>query len=231
MNLVYKSFLTVMVFAALLSPPFPAVDLNCEVSPTLALTSPWDAVGQVTVHNPTRGFFLWRTGGSSGGSGTLIGLAGDKALVLTVQHVAEEVGAPATVNWINNPPCQGPVLAVNADADIALLIVTAPKGIRPVPVSVASPSTGPFTMAGYPGYDRKTLRYQTGDFLEISDGTLRVRIRPEKGMSGGPCFDRYGNVCGAVSTFSLVENSGTAGGGDVALKELVSPYLKIEVNQ
>jgi hypothetical protein len=228
MNLVYKSYLVAAMALALLSPPFPTTDLNCEVNPSQNLTHPFAAACQVTVHNPTRGAFFWRTGGSSGGSGTLIGLAGDQALVLTVQHVAEEVGAPATCNWIGNPPCQGTVLAVDAEADVALLIVQAPKGIKPVPVATASPATGPFTMAGYPGYDRSTLRLQTGEFLEIDNGTLTVAIRPEKGMSGGPCYDRYGNVCGAVSTFSLRSQRGTAGGGDQALKDLVSPYIRIQ---
>jgi hypothetical protein len=200
--------------------------VNAAVSSQL--TPPWDAACQVVVLNPERGWWLWSSGGPTGGSGTLIGLSGDYALVLTVQHVAEEVGAVAVCNWVGNPPLQGTVLAVNAEADIALLMVKAPVGIKPVPVATATKESAPFTMAGYPGYDRTTLRLQTGEFLEIDDGTLTVKIRPEKGMSGGPCFDRYGNVCGAVSTFSRREYKGTAGGGSQALKDLVSPYIKIQ---
>lgn len=233
MDLTFRAFLAAsLAFSAVMNccPQFPPVNLNCEVT-SEGLTHPWAAACQVTVHNPTRGVLFWRTGGSSGGSGTLIGLAGDKALVLTVQHVAEEVGAPAVCNWANNPPCKGTVLAVNASADIALLIVDAPVGIQPVPVATATETSGPFTMAGYPGYDRTTLRLQTGEFLEIDGETLTVKVRPEKGMSGGPCYDRYGNVCGAVSTFSLRSQRGTAGGGNQALKELVSPYLQIQEQQ
>ena len=175
---------------------------------------PWSAACQVMVH--------LRAGLANGGSGTLIGVTENEALVLTVKHVAERVGQTATCAW-NGTKCHGYVLATSPTADLALILVQRPPGIQPVAVASATPTTGPFYMAGFPGYDRYTLRYQRGDYIEHDHDTLVVTCRPEKGMSGGPTFDRYGRVVGAVSAYGLKE--GYAGDGD-ALKALLEPYLK-----
>lgn len=138
--------------------------------------------------------------GTYGGSGTLIATNGQKALVLTVKHVAIQKGNAAKCQW-GDQTVSGVVLNVAPGADVALLLVDAPKGISPVPVALPAENADPIYLAGFPGYDRTHLRYQTGDFVELNSDTLTVTCRPEKGMSGGPAFDRYGRVVGTVSAY------------------------------
>lgn len=175
---------------------------------------PWSAACKVTVN--------LRANLANGGSGTLIGVTKNEALVLTVAHVAERVNQTATCQW-GDQKCHGYVLAVSPTADLALILVQRPVGIAPVPVAHAEPENGPYYMAGFPGYDRDTLRYQQGAYVDHDHDTLVITCRPEKGMSGGPTFDRYGRVVGAVSAYGL--QHGYAGDGD-ALQALVKAYLK-----
>jgi hypothetical protein len=181
---------------------------------TSKFAHPWSAACKVQVD--------LRAGLANGGSGTLIGVTKNEALVLTVAHVAERVNMTATCEW-GNQQCRGYVLAVSPTADLALILVERPVGVDPVPVAHATPENGPYYMAGFPGYDRDTLRYQRGNYIDHDHDTLVVGCRPEKGMSGGPTFDRYGRVVGAVSAYGL--QYGYAGDGD-ALQALVKAYLK-----
>jgi len=171
---------------------------------------PYDSACRVSIEHGAR---------QVGGSGVLIAVEGERGLVLTVKHVALRAGNPAKCNWAGQV-CLGQVLAVHPNADVALLVVTKPKNVRPVPIARPSKETGPFVLVGFPGYDRKTMRYQVGDFAGLSEKTLTVTCRPEKGMSGGPTFDRYGRVVGTVSAYSKFKQYGYVGSGD-ALVELV----------
>lgn len=179
-----------------------------------AFPHPWSAACRVSV-DINRRF-------SNGGSGTLIGVTDDAALVLTVKHVAEQENLPATCQF-GDQKVRGYVLAVSKTSDLAVLLVQRPKGIEPVPVAIAKPENGPYYMAGYPGYDRERLRYQKGEYVEHDNDTLTVTCRPEKGMSGGPTFDKYGRCVGAVSAYGV--RHGYAGDGE-ALQALVEQYLK-----
>lgn len=161
---------------------------------------------------------------ANGGTGTLIAKNETQAIVLTVKHVAERVGLPAKCTW-GNETCNGRVLAVHPHADLALLIVNAPKTVEPVPVALPADGNDPFYLCGYPGYDRQTLRWQAGNFLELDGETLTVDCMPEEGMSGGPAFDQNGRVIGAVSAYSPTTREGFCGSGR-ALVELLYPYME-----
>ncbi len=186
----------------------------CAVSPALA-EYPYDAACLVTVH---RGGVR----GANGGSGTLIAANKTHGLVLTVKHVAERKGLKAACRW-GDVTVRGEVLDVHPDADVALLIVDVPKGVRPVPVALPTKDTGPFVMAGYPGYDRNTLRFQVGQFKSLDEDTLTITCRPEQGMSGGPTYDRYGRVVGTVSAYSRID--GLAGSG-TDMMDLINKHMK-----
>lgn len=200
-----------LVAATLTLAPTPTAQQQTAAS---KFSAPWDAACKVTVN--------LRAGLANGGSGTLIGVTQNEALVLTVQHVAERVGQTATCQF-GDVKVHGYVLATHPTADLALILVQRPPGIQPVPVAHATSANGPYYMAGYPGYDRDTLRYQRGDYVDQDSDTLVITCRPEKGMSGGPTFDRYGRVVGAVSAYG--PRYGYAGDGD-ALQALVRPYVK-----
>jgi len=186
--------------------------LACAVSPALA-DHPYDSACLVTVNLGLQG--------NNGGSGTLIAANEKHGLVLTVKHVAERKGLRAACRW-GDVTVKGTVLDVHPTADVALLLVDVPKGVRPVPVAQPTKETGPFVLAGYPGYDRNTLRFQVGDFKSIDADTLTVTCRPEPGMSGGPAYDRYGRVVGTVSAYSRID--GLCGSG-TAMQELINKYV------
>ncbi len=177
---------------------------------------PYDAVCRVVVQKTPRR--------PVGGSGVLIGVSGGKALILTAAHVAIEPGLPASCDWAGQVT-RGRVLRVAPDTDAALLLVARPDGVYAVSVAMPSKQTGPFVCAGYPGYDRGTLRIQTGEYAGLNRGTLTVTCRPEPGMSGGAVFDRHGRVVGAVSAYDVWQNLGYAGSGP-AMLDLVDDYLK-----
>ena len=191
-----------------------AVLLALSLSGTAEAVYPYDSACRVTVHKNGRR--------DVGGSGVLIAVRGNQALVLTVKHVALAVGKPVTCNW-GGQIMRGRVLAVHSTADVALLTVTAPRGVRPVPVAMPCNSSGPFILAGFPGYDRDTLRYQQGAFAGLDEDTLTVTCRPEKGMSGGPAFDRYGRVVGTVSAYGA--RYGYCGSGP-AMMDLIDNYMR-----
>jgi hypothetical protein len=199
---------------AILTFRFTPVDSQIPTASVSKFPQPWAAACKVTVN--------LRANLANGGSGTLIGVTQNEALVLTVAHVAERVNQTATCQW-GDQKCHGYVLAVSPTADLALILVERPVDIAPVPVAHATPENGPYYMAGFPGYDRDTLRYQRGNYADSDHDTLVITCRPEKGMSGGPTFDRYGRVVGAVSAYG--PRYGYAGDGD-ALQALVEAYLK-----
>ena len=180
---------------------------------TPKFSHPWAAACKVTVN--------LRAGLANGGSGTLIGVTENEALVLTVSHVAERVGQTATCQF-SDQKVHGYVLATHPTADLALILIERPDGVNPVVVANANRDSGPFYLVGYPGYDRDTMRYQIGEYVDHDKETLVVTSRPEKGQSGGPAFNRYGQVVGAISAYG--PRYGYVADG-AALRELVGPYL------
>lgn len=163
-----------------------------------------------------------------GGSGVLIAVNDTQALVLTVKHVALYQGRKATCTW-GEQEMTGVVLAVAPDADVALLLVARPVGVRPVPLAMPTADTGPFVLVGYPGHDRDTMRWQRGEYVELDHNHLTVTCRPEKGMSGGPVFDKYGRVVGTVSAMSKPKQPvrGFCGSGQ-AMFNLIDDYLRVQ---
>jgi hypothetical protein len=191
--------------------------LLCLATPAFA-AHPYDAACKVVVQRTARRVV--------GGSGVLIAVNDTQALVLTVKHVALTQGRAATC-WWGEQECPGTVLATAPDADVALLLVKRPAGIRPALVAMPSAETGPFVLVGFPGHDRDTMRWQQGEWISLDHNHLAVACAPEKGMSGGPCFDRYGRVVGTVSSFNLTDQRGACGSGQ-AMFNLIDDYMKVQ---
>lgn len=143
---------------------------------------------------------------SIGGSGTLVFKSnGGVGYVLTAKHVALDINKRSVCQF-NGMSVDGVTFAVHTKADLALIRVEQVQDVGVVPIAMAREDSGPFLLMGYSGYDRNHLRWQQGDFLAFKDGDKKftydaifVSCVPEGGMSGGPCFDRYGRVVGVVS--------------------------------
>lgn len=167
---------------------------------TALADAPWDSICEVYVKPRA-----WSRK-SIGGSGTLVYKTADgTGYILTVKHVAKDVGKRAVCRF-NGVSVNGETYSIHTKADLAIIRVERVQDIAIVPTGRATSESGPFVLAGYPGYDRPHLHWQQGDFLAFSDEAGRFKYDamyvdciPEGGMSGGPCFDKYGKVVGAVS--------------------------------
>lgn len=149
---------------------------------------------------------------TSGGSGTLIyNEPGKYALVLGAKHVSPDRGEWVSCTW-GDTTCEGIAWKVHPMADICVMMVASPPGLRPVQAALPSPATGPFVAAGFPSYSRGKLHYQVGNFKDRDTYTLYTTKAPWSGMSGGACFDRYGRIVGVVVTAHPSITRGAYGG-------------------
>lgn len=137
--------------------------------------------------------------GRTSGSGSLIAVMGDRALVLTCRHVCPVVGQNVAVKW----PLSGQVSAGRVryvepgdgfSTDLALVVCDMPKGIKPLRVADYSQANGPFVAMGWRGeYFRLSVSrtsHQNMDGVIVTSGGL------VGGMSGGPLFDGKGRIVG-----------------------------------
>jgi S1-C subfamily serine protease len=135
--------------------------------------------------------------GDGQGSGTLIAVDGERALVLTCEHVARKEGNSATLTWCSGEVTEGEVLYVvpgdTYQDDLAVILCESPAGIDPLPIAAFHPSDGPFTTVGY----------RFGEFYESvaetgteSDSIITFDQPYIGGMSGGPVLNKDGHVVG-----------------------------------
>lgn len=161
------------------------------------------------------------------GSGTLIGVNGNQALVLSCRHVCEQVGNNVTCNWLWAGPQSTPgrVVAVvpgrGFDTDLALVICARPRGVAPMPVTSFNYANGPWVSAGF--RDR-SLRYAYARSAEYDGSLITFPVPYIQGMSGGPCYDRYGRIV-AVVVASDMESFGISVDGP-RLQALVNQFRK-----
>lgn len=131
------------------------------------------------------------------GSGTLIGTSGDRALVLSCRHVCESVGRPVEATWVwaDNQRTTGQVIDVlrggGFNTDLALADVGLPKGVQPVEVAVLNLDSGPWAAAGF---RQGTMRITTARRGWVNDNMFFFDTNLIGGMSGGPVFNRYGQL-------------------------------------
>lgn len=158
------------------------------------------------------------------GSGTLVASNGDRGLILTCRHVAEQVGKQCVVTWeATGEKADGEVIdVVNAtkgyESDLGLVVCRLPQGISPVEIAKFDPANGPFTCLGYRGGEFYVSISRHGT---EKDGLIRLSAPLIGGMSGGPCFDRYNRLVG-VGVGSTTTDSVAADGE--YLRELVAKY-------
>ena len=150
----------------------------------------------------------------------------DRGRVVTSHHVA--AGCHGLAMRRGNARVRASLVSVDREADLALL---APDGALPaIPVSFRSrPLAGTgerVVVAGFPREARASgwLKAASAEVTGPPDraGRLRLSVPVEPGNSGGPVFDRAGQVIGVAagtlrsgSTGLPVGNPGVAVGGEV----------------
>lgn len=158
------------------------------------------------------------------GSGTLVAVNGDRALVLTCRHVAQSAGTKCVILWpATGEESDGTVLDVIKDttefnSDLAFVICRAPQHIQPVIIAKFDPANTPFTCLGYRS---KEFYISIARHGTEQDGAIRLSAPLIGGISGGPCLDRNNHLVGvgvgSTETYSLAADG-------AYLRELVDRY-------
>lgn len=191
---------------------------------------PMDAVSHITNLKPEPG----APGRYAGGSATLVGISGDRGLLVSAGHIFENGGRSAEGTF---PSVQGTwkmkVLECRQDPDIAILELRNPPDIATPPcVRVARQEDGPFTCAGYPYNGHGQLHNCSGDWLGCDNSMLTLRCMVISGYSGGAIFNRHGeyvgNVCGRRGTGNSGKTDRTYGFSGEVLKRYVGKYMEVK---
>lgn len=136
------------------------------------------------------------------GSGTLIAVRGNRALVLSCRHVCRNVGDMVFCSWIGGQITVGYIVHViprrhygvniEFDTDLALVVCQRPKGIRPIKIARYKAYNSPFTAVGWRKGQLRVANCRTARYQ--SNGLILTDCPFISGMSGGALFDRRGRL-------------------------------------
>lgn len=175
-----------------------------------------------------------RDGTCDCGSGTLIAVSGDKALILTAAHVAGGKGNTFKVKWRkagqeSNGVCIDILHHTDFETDAALVLCDRPEGLTPVPMAPYDKAYGPWTNAGYGygeskenGNGRLWVSYTTES--EYKDGVIYGNGLFVGGMSGGACIDSRGYLVGITNGSTDVYQFSMATSGPL-VREMVAKHI------
>lgn len=141
--------------------------------------------------------------GRTGGSGTLVDVEGESAVVLSCAHLFREGRGEVTVHFQNGSIYAAKVLAVDKAADLSAVEIKNP-GLPAVDVATEYPQRGDMVSSCGYGQDNRlwcnrgrvigyvtVMGYNPRESIEIS-GFAR------QGDSGGPMFNAQGQLCGVL---------------------------------
>ena len=152
-------------------------------------------------------------GGTSYGSGTLVGVSQSHGLVVTNWHVVRDARGPIMVVFPDGFQSAAAVMKVDRDWDLAALAIWRPNA-RPVALATAAPRPGEtLTIAGYgPGWFRAasgncTQYVAPGSNMPFEMVELTADAR--NGDSGGPILNRRGELAGVLFGAGLGRTTGS----------------------
>lgn len=141
-------------------------------------------------------------GGTSYGSGTLVGTSPSHGLVVTNWHVVRDAAGPIMVIFPDGFRSPASVMKIERDWDLAALAIWRPN-VEPVVLATAAPRPGEtLTIAGYgPGWFRAvsgrcTQYVAPGSNMPFEMVELAAHAR--NGDSGGPILNRRGELAGVL---------------------------------
>ncbi len=145
------------------------------------------------------------SGASSAGSGTLIGVSGSRGLVVTNWHVVRDATGPIMVIFPDRFTSTAEVLRTDRDWDLAALSINRPNA-RPVTLATVAPRPG--ELLAIAGYGTGQYRAAVGRCTQyVSPASLWKKLPFEivelstparQGDSGGPIFNRQGELAGVL---------------------------------
>ena len=197
-----------LVFAVAFASCGAGVPLFCRFTGQ----SPYSSIAQIKV-------------GGGQGSGTLIAISDDEALVLSCRHVAESVDAAAKFEWLGvaGQITTGRAIAVvpgqTFNNDLSLFVTSIPDGAKPVLIAKFDPENGPWRCVGWRGGQ---MYEAVADVGEEKDGLITFNSPWIQGQSGGPCFDKNNCIVGVIVGSDL-KTYGVAADGKY-LQELIRAH-------
>jgi hypothetical protein len=137
------------------------------------------------------------------GSGTLVGVRGDRGLVVTNWHVVRDSAGLVEVVFPDGFRSHARPLKVDQDWDLAALVIWRPTNIEPVKIATQPPRQGdPLTIHGY---GRGKYRVATGRCTtyyspqpNFPHEIIELDAEARQGDSGGPIFNQSGEMAGVL---------------------------------
>jgi len=192
-----------------LPPPDGAASADVAYAPGAHLRSdrPHPAVARVIVPEE---------GATSYGSGTLIDSRDQFGLVITNWHVVRDAQGPVEVLFPGGHRSKARALKVDADWDLAALVVWRPP-VQPVRLSAAAPQPGDqLTICGYgQGMYRSATGRCTQYYAPRADfprQMVELDVQARQGDSGGPIFNDRGELAGVLFGAGQGTTLGSFGG-------------------
>ena len=139
------------------------------------------------------------------GSGTLIAKKANYGFIITNWHVIRDSSGYVKVWFPDKREYEAAVVAVDDLWDLALLVISEPKGIEPVVISPTIPKIGEtYWVAGYRGdgayriHGGRCMKFQSPDpNLNIPE-LVEIEVPSENGDSGGPVFNAKRELAGVL---------------------------------
>ncbi len=157
---------------------------------------------QQAAHPAVARVIVSERGGTSYGSGTLVGTSPTHGLVVTNWHVVRDAAGPIMVVFPDGFRSAASVMKIDRDWDLAALAIWRPN-VEPVTLATAAPRPGEtLTIAGYgPGWFRAvsgrcTQYVAPGSNMPFEMVELAAHAR--SGDSGGPILNRRGELAGVL---------------------------------
>ncbi len=151
--------------------------------------------------------------GSSLGSGVLVGVNDQYGLVLTNWHVVRDGNGKVTVVLPGGFSSGAVVVKIDRDWDLAALTIQRPN-VPPVPISNQIPRPGDsLSIAGYGSGDYRTAGGRCVQYLSPGGDNpfelIELAAGARQGDSGGPIFNRQGQVAGILFGSASGKTSGS----------------------
>ena len=168
-------------------------------------------------------------GATSYGSGTLVDIRDQFGLVITNWHVVRDAKGDIEVAFPNGFQSKARALKVDADWDLAALVVWQPK-IEPVKIAKVAPQPGDqLTICGYgQGMYRAATGRCTQYYaprLDFPRHMVELDVEARQGDSGGPIFNSHGELAGVLFGAGQGTTLGSFGGRVESFLATLAPAI------
>jgi S1-C subfamily serine protease len=169
-------------------------------------------------------------GGTSYGSGSLVDIHRDYAIVITNWHVVSDRVGDVSVQFPDGFQSAGKVLKVDKDWDLAAIGIWRPRA-EPMRFSDRAPQIGePLAIAGYGSGQWRLASGRCTQF--VSPGSnfppdmVEVSVEARQGDSGGPILNQQGEIAGVLFGAGRGATSGSNAPRVKLFLESVFPILR-----